>query len=261
VSPERPGEPARKGLRPRAGLPARGCADEEFDEWLRRITERTDPAMTWLGVVFGLLVAAQFGLPTTATAGRLLADVIWLLWAVFVLDFLLKLWLAPHRLRFLRRHWLTLLGLLAPTLRVLSFLRLLRLGRAAPAVRALTSSSRALRSAGPLFRSRIGYLGGITSLGILLIGELAYVFDNGPHGTMPTLGSALLWSAASVIGMSPTANPTTAGGQLLMIAAFILGMITVSTLAGAIGAYLLHPHPAPPDPSNRPDAQTSSGSP
>ncbi len=46
-----------------------------------------------------------------------------------------------------------------------------------------------------------------------------------------------------------------------MIAAFVLGMITVSTLAGAIGAYLLHPHPAPPDPSNRPDAQTGSGSP
>jgi len=55
--------------------------------------------------------------------------VITAIWAVFVADFALKLWLAPRKLRFLRSHWLQLLGLLAPTLRLLSFLRLARLGR------------------------------------------------------------------------------------------------------------------------------------
>ncbi len=63
------------------------------------------------------------------------------IWAVFVADFALKLWLAPRKLRFLRSHWLQLLGLLAPTLRLLSFLRLARLGRVLSAARVLSASS------------------------------------------------------------------------------------------------------------------------
>jgi hypothetical protein len=37
---------------------------------------------------------------------------------VFLVEFLAKLWLAPRRPRFLRRHWLQAAALVVPTLRV-----------------------------------------------------------------------------------------------------------------------------------------------
>ncbi len=52
-----------------------------------------------------------------------------------MLEFVANLWLAPRRLRFLRRHWLQAAAVVLPTLRLFRFLRLLRLGRALPAAR------------------------------------------------------------------------------------------------------------------------------
>lgn len=243
---DRTGTPVRSagapsGSRP-LGLPPRGCDEREFDDWVRRLTERTDPVMTWLGVVFALLVAAQFAMPTRSTMGTALSWAIWVIWGVFVVDFLLKFTVAPSKLGFLRTHWLTVLGLVLPAFRFLSFLRLLRLGRALPAARAFTTSSRLARNTGRLFRSRVGYLAGLTTIAILLIGEVGYVFENGPGGALPTFGSALLWAAACVIGQSPTVNPETAAGQVTMLAAYVVNLVVIGTLAGTLGAYFLAPH-------------------
>ena len=173
--------------------PRTGTAVVEFDDALRRLTERTDPVPAWLGVMFALLVAGQLMVPASSRSGEVLAVLSWASWGVFALDFAVKLWLAPAKLHFLRTHWLPLLGLLLPTLRFLSFLRLLRLGRALPVARVLTSSSRAARSSGPLFRSRLGYLAGLASIATLVVGELAYLGEGGPGGTLPTFPSALPW--------------------------------------------------------------------
>lgn len=156
-----------------------------------------------------------------------------------MLDFTAKLWLAPRKARFLRTHWISLLGLLVPTLRIFSFLRLARLGRALPAVRAVTTSTRAARSGTRLFRSCLSYLAGLTSIGTLTLAELAYLAESRPHGTLPTFWSALIWASATVVGQSLTVNPVTGWGQLLLIAGLGLGVVTISTLAGAVGAYLL----------------------
>jgi len=214
-------------------------SDSAFSAWLEQFTERTDPILSWRGVVFALLVAAQLGLPARHATARILSDAITAIWAVFVAYSALKLWLAPRKLRFLRSHWLQLLGLLAPTLRLLSFLRLARLGRVLPAARVLSASYRTVGTAGQLVRSRVAYLAGLSSIAIVVVGELGYLFDGGPDRDLPTLQAALLWSAATVIGMSPTVNPTTELGQLVMVAGFVVGLVLVTTLAGTLGAFLL----------------------
>src|SRR5689334_21617382 len=94
----------------------------EFEGWLVRITERTDPMMAWLGVLFALLVGFQLAVRVKPPMGRALDVAGWLIWAVFVVDFAVKLLLAPSKTLFVRRHWLQLLGLLLPTLRLFSFL-------------------------------------------------------------------------------------------------------------------------------------------
>lgn len=61
--------------------------------------------MAWLGIVFALLTVAQLVLPTSDAASRALNWAIWVIWGLFVMDFLAKFSLAPRKLHFLRTHW------------------------------------------------------------------------------------------------------------------------------------------------------------
>ena len=96
--------------------------------------------MAWLGVVFALLVGYELAVDLTPSAARALQIAGWVIWAIFVTEFLGHLYVAPRRLRYVRRHWLQVLGLLVPTLRFLRFVRLLRSSRALPAARVVSSS-------------------------------------------------------------------------------------------------------------------------
>lgn len=66
------------------GGPPRGCDVEEFDDWLRQFTERTDPGLAWLGVVFALVAVAQLITPRSDRAGQAFNWVSWVIWAVFL---------------------------------------------------------------------------------------------------------------------------------------------------------------------------------
>ena len=210
-----------------------------FEAWLGRVTERTDPAMAWLGVVFALLVGFQLAVEVRPPVGTALDVAGWLIWAVFVADFLAKFIVAPTKIRFLRGHWLQVLGLLLPTLRLFSFLRLVRLGRALPAARVLTTSYRSIGTARRLLRSRLAYLAGLATIATIALAELIYVLEHRPGGTIPAFTDALIWAAGVVVGMQANPVPTSRPGQLVMLAGFGVGLVVIATLAGSLGAFLL----------------------
>lgn len=220
--------------------PRRRQADERsFELWLAWQTQRLDPVMAFLGIVFALLAAFEL-----ADAGlspgwnRALEAATWLIWAVFVLDFVAKLVAAPSAWTFLRKNWLTVPMLLVPTLRLLRFGALLRLGRALPAARVVSTSYRATGVARQLLRSRAGFLAAVATVATLAVAELVWLVERG-HGTFASFGDALLWSAGAVIAMQGDPVPATGIGRLIMLAAFAVGLVLVATLAGVVGAYLL----------------------
>jgi voltage-gated potassium channel len=220
--------------------PRRERSETEFDDWVRAATERADPLMAWLGVLFALLVgydiAVELG-PRASTALELAGGVIW---AVFAVEFAAKLWLAPRRLRYIRRHWWQPLLLALPFLRILSFLRLARAGRALPASRVVSSSYRAAGTARYLFRSRLGYLGAISSVSTIAIAELAYIFERDVEGSIfESFGEALLWAGATVIGLQGDPVPESGGARIVMIAGFLIGLVVIASLAGVIGSFLV----------------------
>ena len=88
------------------------------------MTERADPVMAWLGVVFALLVGYELAVDVSPGTADVLRWTGWAIWGVFVVEYAAKLWIAPSRVRFVRRHWLETLALLVPTLRVLHMFRL-----------------------------------------------------------------------------------------------------------------------------------------
>jgi voltage-gated potassium channel len=210
-----------------------------YERWLAVQTERWDPLMAWLGIVFALLAVFQLADPGLSPSWNRVLDITtWTIWGVFVVDFVAKLVAAPSAMRFLRAHWLAAIMLLVPTLRILRFGALLRLGRALPAARVVTTSYRATGVARTLLRSRTSYLAAVAGVAILATAQLGWLIER-PYGTFASFGDALIWAATSVIALQGDPVPTTALGRLVMLAAFSVGLILVATLAGTVGAYLL----------------------
>lgn len=211
-----------------------------FDDWVAATTERLDPFMAWLGLLFALVVGYDVAVELSPSASLALEVAGWVIWLVFALEFASKLWLAPLRLRFLRRHWWQPLMLLVPFLRVFAFLRLARLGRALPASRVISSSYRAVGTARFLLRSRLGYLGAIASIGAVASAELAYLFErDDPQGVFTSFGDALLWAVTAVLALQADPVPDSVGGRIVMIFALALGLVLVASLAGVIGSFLV----------------------
>jgi voltage-gated potassium channel len=201
--------------------------------------ERADPFMAWLGVMFALLVGFDIAAEPAQPWDRIIDWVGWAIWALFALEFGLQLWFAPRRGRYLKRHWWQPPMIILPTLRVFRFFRLVRLGRAFPAGRVVSSSYRAAGTAKVLLRSRTGYLAALATVGTIAAAELVYLFERDEGGVFDHFGEALLWSLAAVLAMQGDPVPTSVGGQLAMIFAFLVGLVVIAALAGTVGAYLV----------------------
>jgi voltage-gated potassium channel len=219
----------------------RASRDEaEYDSWLEEVTERADPFMAWLGVLFALLLGYELVVDLQPSTSRALLITGWGIWFVFAMEFAAKLWLAPRKGRFLRRHWVQAAGLALPALRVLRLVRLLRLGRAFPAARVLSSSYRTVGSARRLLGSRLGYLGATAAVLTIAAAQLAYLFErDAERGIFDGFGDALLWAFAVVVGLQGSPVPTTLGAHLVMLGGFVVGLVLIASLAGTLGAFLV----------------------
>lgn len=223
-----------------AALPPEERDEEGFERWVEVATERADPFMAWLGVLFALLVGYDIAVDVTPRASRVLETAGWTIWGIFALEYLAKLSLAPAKLRFVRRNWFGLAMLLVPTLRVLRFLRLVRLGRAFPAARVVSSSYRTVGTARRLFRSRLGYLAGMTAVVAIAIAELAFLFERDvPDGAFASFGDAVLWGFSVVLALQGDPVPASVGARIAMLVGFVFGLVVVASLAGTIGAYFV----------------------
>lgn len=214
--------------------------ESQFEAWLAEASERADPFMALLGLVFALLIGYELAVDLSPNASRWVQAAGWSLWAVFLVEFLVKFWLAPRRTRFLRRHWIQVLALAVPTLRVLRFLRLVRLGRAMPAARVLSSSYRTAGSARRLLGSRLGYVGGLGLVVTIAVAELGYLFERDrPDAVFDSFGHAVLWSFSVVLAQQGDPVPNSGGAHIVMLVGFAVGLVIIASLAGTLGAFLV----------------------
>ena len=207
---------------------------------LEALAERLDPFMAWLGVVFALVVGYEIAVELTPRSAAVLHTIGWVIWAIFLAEFLLGLWLAPHKGRYFREQWFSALALLLPTLRLLRFVRLLRLGRALPAARVASASYRSIGTAKRVARSRLGYIAAVSTVVVIAIAEAAYLFERDRQdGVFASFGDALLWSASTVFGQQAEPVPASVGAQIAMIVGFVLGTTVVAAVAATLGAWFV----------------------
>ena len=218
--------------------------ERQREDILTQLTDWLEPAMlllafVWLGLLIVEFVWGESRLLNTASLS---------IWAVFVLDFGLRFFVAPRKLRFLASNWLTVCSLLIPALRVFRIVRVVRLFRLARAarslrlVRVLSSINRGMRALGGTMRRRgLGYV-----LLLTLVVEFAgaagmYAFEKDrANGGLQSYPNALWWTAMILTTMGSERWPETPEGRVLCLilatyAFTIFGYITASLASFFVG--------------------------
>jgi voltage-gated potassium channel len=214
--------------------------DTRQDARLQRFSARIDPvmmalALAWLPVLVVPLVTPLKGWVATAFA---LVD--YFVWAAFLVEYAVKLWLAADRWHFVRHHLLDLAMVAVPILRPLRLARLLRLVRLGRVVLVLGSS---LRRARAMFAHHALYLVLLAVVAIVFAAAgLELVFEQ--HSTGPTaihnFGEALWWAAVTVttVGYGDKV-PMTGGGKWVAAALMFTGIGLVGTLTATIASFFV----------------------
>jgi len=192
--------------------------------------------MSWPLIVLAVVFLGAYAWPVldpdlSADAQRACDAVVFLVWVVFLVDYVVRLVLAEHRSTFVRRHLLDLASVGLPLLRPLQLLRL---------VRALTILERKL---GESLQSRIAiYVGAVVTL-ILTISSLAVLdAERDANGaTITTIGDAVWWSFTTIttVGYGDQ-YPVTTTGRAIAVALMISGIALLGVITAALASALIN---------------------
>lgn len=184
--------------------------------------------------VFGVLAVAAVVLlllPTTSAAE--VANLV--VWAVFVIDYVVALWAAPDRLRYVRGHLLELVAILpvdflraARALRVLRLVRVLRLG---------IVLGRAYRTLGGVLSTNgLGRAIVVVAVVILLAGLSIWTVEP----DIGTPGDGLWWAfvTATTVGYGDI-SPASAVGRLIALVLMTVGIGLLGLITGSVATFFL----------------------
>jgi voltage-gated potassium channel len=206
----------------------------QLDEWLR--VPMIVLSLAWLAIVITELTVGGSDLLEVFGTG---------IWIVFIAEFLIRIMIAPDRIRFLRRNWLTVVALLVPALRLfrgLSILRAARALRGARLVRIVGTANRSMKTLkATLARRRFGYVLVLTALVILLgaAGMLSFEPAEEVEGGFTSYGDALWWTAMLVSTIGSAFWPVTMEGRLLSFLLSLYGLAVFGYITASFASFFI----------------------
>ncbi len=215
---------------------------EELDEWLS--IPMAVLSLVWLLIVVAELVWGEHDL--LATFGVVI-------WIIFLVEFAIRFLLAPEKLPFLRRNWLTVLALALPALRVFRALRVVRAARALRGVRLVRIVGTANRSMNALRntlrRRQFGYVAGLTLLIVFLgaAGMVSFEPAAEVEGGFDSYGHALWWSAMLVTSIGSDFWPVTTEGRILALLLSVYGLAVFGYITASFASFFVGRDAEAPD--------------
>lgn len=161
------------------------------------------------------------------------------IWVIFLFDFLLKLIIAPAKLSFLKKNWLTVISLLIPALRVFRILRLLRLVRGIRLVKVVASLNRSMKSLGATMRRRGFAYVAMLSLVVTFGGAAGMYAIEKPNPGFENYGMALWWTAMRVITAGSDFWPATPEGRCLAFLLSLFGYAVFGYVTATLATFFI----------------------
>lgn len=182
-------------------------------------------------VVYLAAYSLQVLLPSEHGLDAALGVVVWVVWAVFLVDYLANLWLAERRLQWFLRHPFDLLTVALPWLRPLRLLVLLRSAlqlTKSRAVNLVGGGTLAVAAAGAAF--------------VVYVGALAeYSAEAGaPGASIRSFGDALWWAMETVttVGYGDY-TPVTIGGRVIAVGVMIAGIALIGAVTASLASWVV----------------------
>jgi voltage-gated potassium channel len=214
--------------------------NKEREEILYQINETLDTPLIFLSILWLVLIIIDlmYGLPP------FLQTMNSVIWAIFIIDFIIELYIAPRRRAYLRNNWLSGISLLLPPLRILKLFRasgiikVVRVGQSFNLARLISSFNRSLKIVRNTMKRRgMGYVMALTTLITLLGAAGMYSFEY-PH--FDSYGDALWWTSMIMTTIGSQYWPVTSEGRILtfllaLYAFAIFGYITAALASILVG--------------------------
>ena len=222
--------------------------DSERDEALEQISALLEPGVLFLSIIWLILLIIELvweATPVTQT-------IFWVIWGIFLIDFLIRFWIAPHKLSYLRSNWLTILSLFIPAIRILRVVRALRIlfavraARSLQMIRVFGSINRGIRSIRThLQAKRFGYFLLLSVVIIPVSAAAVFFFEKeAAGGGFAGYGDALYWTGMMVTTMGSGYWPETGEGKLMAFLLSVYGFATFGYVTATLATYFLGPQKA-----------------
>jgi voltage-gated potassium channel len=223
--------------------------------------ERFESQTAWPMLVLSLAIIPLLVIPLVADLSPATETTIfaldWILWSLFAIEFVVRLYLAPAKGRFVRSNVIDLVVVVVPflrPLRVLASARMLRLLRAARVAVFMLRGIDAVRDV--LTRHKLHYTLLVAVVVTLGAGVVVAELERGaPDGNIDSVPDGLWWAATTVttVGYGDT-FPTTAAGRALAVVLMLIGVGLFGLLAASLASFLIQQdeaEDAPADPEHR----------
>ncbi|WP_253826494.1 potassium channel family protein [Prauserella aidingensis] len=208
-----------------------GAPDEPDETRLRRWEQRTEWPMIGLSVLFFAGYAWIVLQPDMDAGMRSTLDTaMWLVWAAFAADYLIRLSLSRRRGRFVLRNLFDLVVIAVPMLRQLRVLRLIM-------VLVLINRRIQARVRGQV----VAYVSGATVLvGVSAALAVLEVERGHPDAMITNFGDALWWTMTTIttVGYGDY-SPVTGQGKLIATGLMLAGIALLGVVTGSIASWFV----------------------
>jgi len=164
----------------------------------------------------------------------------WFIWAAFLIEYCIRLYLAPRKGRFIASNKIDLVVIVLPFLRPL---RVFRSVRAARVLRAARGAAVLLRGLGAardvLTRHKLNYVLTITLVCVVVGALMVESFERGaPESNIDSIPDAIWWAITTVTTVGYGDRfPVTAGGRAVAVVLMVLGIALFGLLAGSLASF------------------------
>jgi voltage-gated potassium channel len=206
----------------------------------RKVGEYLDLPASLAAVLIVMLVGLQLSGKVQPPWQNPSAVVLWLVWAVFIAEYVLKLALAPQKRAYLASHGRQLLEALVPVVAIVRLVGPVRNLLIALIHLVLPTSPAENPYIAALKKRRLGQLALVSAMVILIGATAEYFFEAGaPNASITSFGAAVWWSAATATTVANQLYPVTPGGEVVGFLIMVYAVCVFGYLASSLASVLV----------------------